>query len=282
MVRAVAGPANPRRLRDREFSVTKHALDAVPLADKYYFAVRRLHSLSGLVPLGVFLCVHLTTNATVLAPSDVAGEEFQKSVERIHALGPLLVPVEIVGIFIPLAFHALLGLQIWLTSTPNMQQYRYGGNIRYTLQRITAVIALAFILYHVWQMHWMGAPFGGGKFQLHDEAGAPTAALSTARAIQSAWWVAPIYAVGIIAIVFHLANGIWSSLITWGITIRPKTQRVSGYVCAAFGVLLCLVGLGALRGFRTINVAGMRQVAPAHATSTTHVKPLATTTTENR
>ncbi len=37
-------------------------------SDKYYFLIRRLHSLSGLIPVGVFLFVHLATNASVLSP----------------------------------------------------------------------------------------------------------------------------------------------------------------------------------------------------------------------
>ena len=65
------------------------------LFGRHHFLVRRLHSLSGIVPIGVFLCVHLLTNASVLAPGD-PGAEFQKAVEKIHALGPMLIPVEIV------------------------------------------------------------------------------------------------------------------------------------------------------------------------------------------
>ncbi len=220
---------------------------------EHHFLIRRLHSLTGLVPVGVFLCLHLAANAGVLLPGE-PGAEFQRFVERIHALGPLLVPVEIIGIFIPLLFHALLGFLIIFTGQPNAQQYRYGGNIRYTLQRVSGVIAFVFILYHVWQMHWLGAPFGGGRFAVHDELGKRVAAKTTADVIQAAWWIAPIYAVGIIASVYHLANGIWTSLITWGITIRPRTQRAAGYVCAVFGVVLSLVGLGTVRGFKMFNV----------------------------
>lgn len=221
-------------------------------ADRYYFLIRRLHSLSGLIPVGVFLFVHLSTNATVLAPGP-AGAEFQKSVERIHALGPLLVPVEIVGIFLPLLFHTIVGFQIIFTSRSNAQQYRYFSNARYTAQRTTGMIAFVFIVYHVWQMHWFGKGIGGGAFQLHDAAGGETGALTTARAIQAAWWIAPLYAVGVLSCVFHLANGIWTSLITWGITIRPRSQQVAGYVCAAFGVVLSLIGLGALGGFKQFD-----------------------------
>ncbi|RME39540.1 MAG: succinate dehydrogenase [Planctomycetota bacterium] len=225
------------------------------LFGKYHFLIRRLHSLSGIIPVGVFLCMHLLTNASILAPGE-PGSEFQRAVERIHALGPLLVPVEILFIFLPLLFHTLVGFLIVFTAESNVRYYRYGGNIRYTLQRTTGVIAFVFILYHVWQMHWMGKPFGGGMFEVHGEDGTPLSAVTAAKAIQSAWWVAPLYAVGIVASVFHFANGIWTALITWGITIKPRTQRAAGYVCTVFGVLLALIGLGALRGFRTFGETG--------------------------
>jgi succinate dehydrogenase / fumarate reductase cytochrome b subunit len=243
--------------------VAAQETDSLPFSEKHYFLIRRLHSLSGLVPVGAFVCVHLLTNASVLAPGE-PGAEFQKSVERIHALGPLLVPVEIAFIFVPLLFHALLGFAIWFSAAPNAQSYRYGPNIRYTLQRLTGGVAFVFILYHVWQMHWFGAPLGGGAFALHDESGGPAAAITTARAIQSAPWIAPLYVVGVGATVFHLANGIWTSLITWGITIRPRTQRVSAYACAVFGVVLALVGVGAVSGFRTFPPGDPATGAPSH------------------
>lgn len=225
---------------------------------KYHFLIRRLHSLSGLIPVGVFLFMHLFTNSTILAPGE-PGAEFQRSVDRIHALGPLLIPVEIVGIFIPLAFHTVIGFLIIFTAQPNARYYRYGGNIRYTLQRSTGVIAFFFIFYHVWQMHWLGKPFGGAKFDPHD------AADTAAATIQAAWWIAPIYVIGILASVFHLANGIWTSLITWGITIRPRSQQVAGYICAGFGVVLSLIGLGAFSGFKTFDARGAHTITSTPA-----------------
>jgi len=244
--------------------VSEHQVETTASSDKYYFLIRRLHSLSGLIPVGVFLFMHLATNASVLAPGTPGGE-FQKSVERIHALGPLLVPVEIVGILIPLLFHTIVGFQIIFTSRSNAQHYPYGANVRYTLQRATGMIAFVFIVYHLWQMHWLGKGLGGGKFELHDASGAPAGAITTANAIQAAWYIAPLYAVGVLSSVFHLANGIWTSLITWGVTIRPRTQRVSGYVCAAFGVVLALIGMGALSGFQTFDSTKAAATGTGHA-----------------
>ncbi len=248
----------------------EHSQAQAAATDGYHFLIHRLHSLTGLIPIGVFLMMHLFTNASVLAPGP-AGMEYQKSVERIHALGPLLVPVEIVGIFLPLLFHSIIGFMIIYTGKSNTQHYRYGGNIRYSFQRWTGVIAFFFIMYHVWQLHWVGQPFRGGSFRLYNESGGPAAAVTTAEAIKAAWWVAPVYAVGILASVYHLSNGIWTSLITWGITIRPRSQQMAGYVCAGFGVILSLIGLGALRGFKTFEVgSGAVQTAESLQEATHH------------
>jgi succinate dehydrogenase / fumarate reductase cytochrome b subunit len=47
---------------------------------RHEFVIRRLHSLSGLIPVGAYMTVHLVTNASVL---NGAGT-FQKNVYTIH------------------------------------------------------------------------------------------------------------------------------------------------------------------------------------------------------
>lgn len=212
-----------------------------------YFLLRRLHSLAGIIPVGVFVIFHLTVNSTILLGS----EKFQFCVNTIHLLeeAGLLVPIEMLTIFLPLLFHAVLGVVIVVNGSPNASVYRYGGNVRYTLQRATGLIAFVFIMFHVWQMHWLGAvgPLSGGKFDPHN------AAVTAAEALQSSGLWKWVYALGVTATVFHLSNGIWTSLITWGITIGKRSQRIAGYCCTAFGVALLLVGLGAVYGFQTFK-----------------------------
>ena len=208
--------------------------------ERNYFLIRRLHSLCGIVPIGAFLIFHLSANASVLLGPEV----FEKNVEPIGAMPlPLLVPLEMTFIFLPLAFHAILGVVIWRTAQNNVSAYHYPSNVRYVLQRITGIIALVFILFHVWSLHWLGAWLCGGWYD-HTRAFD-----STVQTIERWWFVRPLYALGITCSVYHLANGVWTSLITWGITTGPNAQRKAGYVCAVFGVILGLVGLGALRGF---------------------------------
>ena len=64
------------------------------------FLLRRLHSLSGLVPVGAFMMVHLVVNASLLNANSAA--TFQANVLRIHGLGRLLWVVEWMFIFLPL------------------------------------------------------------------------------------------------------------------------------------------------------------------------------------
>lgn len=117
------------------------------------FLIRRLHSLSGLIPVGAYMVVHLLTNATVLdSPAT-----FQKAVYQIHGLGTVLPLVEWVFIFLPILFHAILGVVMIRGGLPNSGAYRYVSNIRYTLQRATGMIAFVFIVWHVFHMlGWFG------------------------------------------------------------------------------------------------------------------------------
>ncbi len=216
--------------------------DTVVFTERYHFLIRRLHSLSGIIPVGVFLCIHLSVNASIMT----GPRSFQFAVDQIHKLNNMgiLKAVEVLFILIPIVFHAIVGVVIWLTSEPNMMRYRYGANIRYTFQRWAGLITIAFILVHMWHVHWI-IP-GGVEFDAH-------AAAETTIGAMNRWWAAPVYAIGVLCAVYHLANGVWTFLITWGITIGPESQRRSGYVCAVIGVVLGLFGMGSLITLKTMD-----------------------------
>jgi succinate dehydrogenase / fumarate reductase cytochrome b subunit len=216
------------------------------------FLLRRLHSLSGVVPVGAYMCVHLLTNASV----NDSPTTFQKNVYLIHSLGAALPIVEWVFIFLPLLFHAIYGVLIVRGCLPNYSSYKTQSNLRYTLQRATGMIAFLFIVVHVFHMHgwfhfdwWLkgvAEPLGGAQFK-------PYNATSTAAAALSGLPYQIFYLVGILSCVFHLANGIWTFGITWGLWISPAAQTRASYACLAFGLALSLVSLGALGGFATMG-----------------------------
>jgi succinate dehydrogenase / fumarate reductase cytochrome b subunit len=214
---------------------------------RHEFLIRRLHSLSGLIPVGAYMVIHLLTNASVLdSPAT-----YQRAVYGIHSLGSLLPLIEWTFIFIPILFHAIFGVVIIRGGLPNYGSYKYTNNLRYTLQRATGMIAFAFIAWHVFHMHgwfhfdaWrenIATPLGGGKFF-------PYNAASTMGAAMAGVAVPILYAIGVLACVFHLANGIWTMGITWGVWVSPAAQQRANIVCAVFGIGLAVMGLSALGG----------------------------------
>ncbi|MGE0759859.1 MAG: succinate dehydrogenase cytochrome b558 subunit [Pirellulaceae bacterium] len=223
-----------------------------PFLERHEFIIRRLHSLTGLIPVGAYMVVHLTTNASVLDSPNA----FQRSVYMIHSLGVVLPVVEWLFIFLPLLFHAVIGVVIVRGGLPNSGTYRYGKNVRYTLQRATGMIAFVFILYHVFHMHgwfhfdwWMSGvaePMGGARFK-------PYNAASTLGAAMSGFVVPLLYAVGVLSCVFHLANGIWTMGITWGVWVSPAGQRRADVVCSLFGVGLAVLSMSALYGAVSVD-----------------------------
>lgn len=214
---------------------------------RHQFLIYRLFSLCGVLPIGAYMVVHLMTNATILnGPA-----AFQENVDRIHSLGVMLLPVEIAFIFLPILFHACVGWMIIAGALPNTQAYPYASNIRYTMQRATAIIAFVFIMFHVAQLHHLvGAPLkeiGGAQFD------AEHASSSAATALRPLW-IQLVYAVGMLSCVYHFANGLWTQGITWGIWTSAAAQRRAGWISIIVGTGLAIVGLSALGGLTRVDV----------------------------
>jgi len=216
---------------------------AANILQQHHFLFRRLHSLTGIVPVGLFVIMHLFTNFQL-----VTGD-FQHEVNFIHSL-PALLFVE-VGLWAGIGFHATLGLLYTFTGKPNTHRYPHADNWRYTLQRITGIIALVFIFVHIATLRWHWT-FGGlfTTFYVSTKDGYPLAAATTARALQSNWILAA-YVIGVLSVVYHWCNGLWTAAITWGLTLSTTAMRRWGFICAALGIALTIFSTGALIGARS-------------------------------
>jgi succinate dehydrogenase / fumarate reductase cytochrome b subunit len=213
------------------------------------FLIYRLFSLAGLIPIGGYVVMHLLVNATVVDSPAM----YQAQVDKIHALGMLLPLAEWGLIYLPLMFHAAVGLWVISGGLPNAQAYPYGPNIRYTLQRGTALIVLAFIIWHVMHMKYLGGLHGGGQFDPHHAA-------SSLAAVVQPLWVKVFYVIGVLAAVYHLSNGLWTLGITWGLWLTEGAMRRAGYICTGFGLVLGFVGLSALWGAAHVDIPEAQQV----------------------
>ena len=116
------------------------------------FVLRRLHSLSGIVPVGAFLFEHiLISNSTAISGPDA----YARQVSFLANL-PLVFFLELFGIWLPIAFHGLYGFYIWYRGDGNTVEYPWTGNWMYTAQRWTGGIAFVYILWHTWTMRFTG------------------------------------------------------------------------------------------------------------------------------
>lgn len=200
------------------------------------FYSRKIHSLLGVIPLGAFFVEHMMTN---FAAVEGGAAGFTDSVLWLNSL-PLVFFLELFGIWLPLLYHGVYGLYIAYQSKPNLNRYNIERNWRYTLQRITGIITFVFIVWHLFQTRVQVAV---GNVE-HEELGGVMHDIVTQPLMLT------LYAIAIVAACFHFANGIWSFLISWGITVGPRSQRVSSILCLGLFVLVTFMFLISLVTFR--------------------------------
>jgi len=212
---------------------------AVRLSSTFVF--RKLHQLTGILPLGVFLLEHFYTNSKAMTgPAD-----FNNAVRDLQSI-PYVLFIEIGGIFIPLIYHAVYGLFITWEMRPNNVSYPYPRNWFYTIQRITGIILFFFITFHVLNFRFGLIP-GLNEVSVAEH---PDRAFAIVSGEFRNNLIFAVYVLGIAATVWHLANGLWLFAVDWGIVIGERAQRMAGYACIAFGLLLLLVGINAQAAFR--------------------------------
>jgi len=195
--------------------------------DRRRFILRRLHSLSGIVPIGVYLVFHIMlANASVLGGPD----RFDAAVEAISLLPPpILLGIEVLAIYLPLLFHSLYGfVRLGESELSNPLRNDYLGAYLYTLQRITGVIAFFFIGWHVYTTRFQYY-FAGAEIDYAMMRGIMTDPVKFS-----------IFLVGTAASVFHFTNGIWTFAVTWGLTVGRRAQRTLR--AATLGAFLVMYG----------------------------------------
>lgn len=197
------------------------------------FLWRRLHSLLGVVPVGLFLAFHLSLNFTA-----VGGEQAYNNATGVMETVPhaLLLLVEWIVIYIPLLFHGFYGVYIAFTATHNTNRFSTYRNWAFKIQRFTGVFLVVFIAWHLFETRIQKALGADVDFNMMEEIVANPAMLA-------------FYIVGILSATFHLTNGLWAFLVSWGITQSPQAQKVATYVTNVLFVILSVVGVAAILAF---------------------------------
>ena len=212
----------------------KPGVQPLRAAQGYSFILRKLHSLLGIIPIGAFLLEHLLSNFEALKGPIAYGAQ----VKFLNGL-PMVRVLEWVFIFLPILYHGLYGAWIWLRGKSNIVYYPWAGNWMYVSQRWTGLIAILYIGQHVYRQRFTGISLPEN----------PHASFAKVQQELANPWMLAVYIIAMIAICWHFSYGIWLFAAKWGITPGATARKRFGYACAAFGVVLVVIGLASIWAF---------------------------------
>lgn len=223
---------------------TASATTATASSHKAWVA-KRIHSFVGIVPLGIYVILHLSRNVSALA-----GPEAFDSAIRESWAKPINYFWTILLVYLPLAYHSIYGIMLTARAEKtNFFKYPNFENLRYVFQRLSAVGLLGFLFAHIFltrvhvSMGWLqnGDPV--------NPTGQATYAYFATHMVDLAKGTVIVYALGILATAYHLANGVSTFCISWGITTGKNAMKKADIVALLFGLLLLGLGYAALVGF---------------------------------
>jgi len=229
------------------------------------FVLHKLHSLTGVVPVGYYMVQHLVLNSFALAGPDkfngVIG--FFESMPKFF-----LLTMEVVAIWIPLIFHAVYGMFIVGRSKQNFigEKYGWSQNGMYTFQRWSGIFLFFALIIHV-------CTTTVPKYLNGDAEMLKYAAWHDKLLANGGIWLI-FYVLLVFTSSYHLGYGIWNFCIRWGITISDSAQIKVQKFSLAFVVFMTLVGWGSLAGFLMNKSASDVSIIPS--TPASHVLPAGT------
>ena len=191
------------------------------------FYWKRYHSLSGMVLVGFFIIMHFYTNSFAAGGEVSYNNRLEESLKN-----PWLLAIEIIFLYIPLLFHMLLGLSFIFKAKYNNLRYNYLDNWRFLLQRLSGLGLALFIGAHFYKTrihYWLeGTPQEGWYKHMHHAF--------------NEWYVLVIYILGILGVMFHLGNGLWTFTNTMGWTKGVNAQRKMKVYSIVFMIILAIMG----------------------------------------
>jgi len=194
------------------------------------FFWRKLHSLTGILPIGAYLADHFWSNSYAL----VSVAKYNEKSQELQTV-PWRIFLEAGIIWLPLLYHGIYGVYVWWKGKSNVSQYPWVGNWAYAIQRWTGLIAFVFIGWHVYTERILT----GGKSTYND----------VQHMVANPWYLA-FYLIGVVAASIHLGNGLWNFLCKWGLAATARSQRAAGYLGTAVAFLFSAAGVTIVLSFR--------------------------------
>jgi succinate dehydrogenase / fumarate reductase cytochrome b subunit len=206
--------------------------------------LRQIHSLTGVIPLGVFLGLHLWTNARAISSQR---SFYETKLAIAHSPGFTLF--EGLFVWVPLLFHGLYGLHVTFSKKDAEKDEGVPsalGPRGRSFMRTSGMVVLAFIAWHVADLR---LPRFRGTLGIEGLYDALAARLSDAGAVGVPWF-ALVYLVAIGVTAAHLAVGAWNFCAVH-IVASDAGRRRALIGTAALGSLLFLLGAATAVHFAT-------------------------------
>ena len=213
------------------------------MALNFLFYRKSLIALTGLF-LCVFLVVHLSANAILLLPNDIASELYNSYSHTLRE-NPLITVVAYV-LYISIILHAVVALLITLhnrKAKPQkyiMDKSQQNSSWYSKNMGILGMLILIFIIIHLANF-WARIKLGIGEEVLLDKNGYKDVFSVTYELFQNIWFVL-FYSILAIPLAFHLYHGLKSGFKTLGF-YHKKGLRILAKVSLIYAIIMG-VGFG--------------------------------------
>jgi succinate dehydrogenase / fumarate reductase cytochrome b subunit len=194
------------------------------------FQRARVASFLAIFPLGVWTFFHLWHALYAFEGADA----WQKALTVYSH--PIAEGLSGIVVLLPLALHTIWGIGRLATSRPNNVRYRLYSNVKYTLQRLSAVGVLLFLGAHLWLALLKPRLVDGHAETFADLAEHMHFHMPTLAT----------YVLGILGVAYHLANGLQTACMGWGVVTTERALRRLEWIAMGVFVLLLAMGWGAV------------------------------------
>lgn len=187
------------------------------------FLRARVGSLFAIAPLGVWTLIHLWNNLAAFQ----GGDAWEQSVTTYsHPIAQLSTAIVVL---LPLVLHTIWGFGRLLTTRPNNVRYGFFANLKYLLQRLSAIGVMLFLGAHIWL-----AMLHPRLVEGHSE---PFADISHEMRTNMPTLI--VYLLGTLGVAYHLGNGLSTFAMGWGVvTSRRALTKLNAVSGAVFLIVL--------------------------------------------
>jgi succinate dehydrogenase / fumarate reductase cytochrome b subunit len=219
------------------------------------YVLHKIHSLTGIFPVGFYLAQHMALNSFTLA----GPEAYNGVIGFFEGLPPhLLAALKYGVVWIPLIFHTIYGFVIAFRqdakTTQSASYQKYREHRYFFMQRISGIALALFLAIHMATTSVAGAIYGQESVNYYENW---AALLSSPMIGGTPTFGVLLFYIALVGLsAYHFGYGLWHFTIRWGIAVSEKSQNAMVKVGQFVAIGIFVLGLAALAGFFGLRVPG--------------------------